>query len=769
MASTGIGASHLADHLLRLLQGSTQFLPNFLTSWNPMDTLHSLSPLNPRSLPPESQRTGHFVLEVVVNRRLAFCASLCMSYSLSLAAAMQAQTPGPTSQQPATPVDRYAYAIGSESAPFGGGATVFVTAYSINHQTGYLRPLQSSPIAFENFGIVVDPSNKFVYIPDGFEIFAYRIATNGSLQALTGSPFALQGGNIMVFTPNGKFAYSNLETEFSLNSTTGALTQIGSANTGGSHLSIAINPAGSFVYVLNGDNTISVFAINQTSGVLTEITGSPFASGQTNLNAAVVSPNSKFLFVTTTGTSTTGSTAVFTINSTTGALTPVAGSPFSTPGGGNGIVASATSKFIYFAGDNLSAYSINATTGALTAVSGSPYTLPAAANSLKLDPTGKYLYLPLSLSPSATVPAIVTYSVNSSSGALAEVAEKGFYIPEALAISQGSAAVAYTPKFAYSTNSGSNSISEWSINDTTGALTTVAGSAIADKNGPQLIAAAPSGAFVYSGNSNSSISEYRVNATTGVLSLVSGSPIKGFGSVSALLVDPTSSFLFVLDSGNQAVDMYTITAKTGALTFLSSLSTIPHAQTLTLDPTGNIAIVTGSSAVQTYLLVKGGLKVWASATTTNPLSAVAADQSSQYILVTESSSKSLLSFSLIPSGDSITLTQVSSASTGNNPTAILAEPSGKYVYVANSGDGTISAYSLNNSTGALKQVGSAVKAAAGTDSLATSNDGKYLYATGKSAGLVSIFKINSTGTLTADGSATTGTSPTSIATTGTNQ
>jgi 6-phosphogluconolactonase (cycloisomerase 2 family) len=329
--------------------------------------------------------------------------------------------------------------------------------------------------------------------------------------------------------------------------------------------------------------------------------------------------------------------------------------------------------------------------------------------------------------------------------------------------------VAYTPKFAYSTNQGSNSISEWTINDGTGALTTVAASPIADKNGPRLIAAAPSGAFVYTGNSNNSISEYNVNATTGALTLVSGSPVKGFGGVSALLADPTSSFLFVLDSGKQVIDMYTISAKTGALIFLSSLSTITQARTLALDPTGNIAVVTGSSAVQTYLLVKGVLKRWASATTTNPLSAVAVDQSSQYILLTESSSKTLLTFPLVPAQDVITLTQLSSVPTGNNPSAILAEPSGKYVYVANSGDGTISCYSLNNLTGALKQIGSAVKAAAGTDSLAASNDGKYLYATDKAAGLVSIFKINSTGTLTAAGTATTGTSPTSIVTTGTNQ
>jgi len=682
---------------------------------------------------------------------------------------MPAQTLAEASAPPATQATaRYAYVV-ERNAPQDS-----VVSYAINPQTGYLRALESIALTFTNSSIVVDPSNKFLYVPDGFEIFGYKITSNGSLQALTGSPFALFGGSTLIFTPNGKFAYSNLESEFSLNPTTGVLTRIGSADTGGKHLYIAINPAGTFVYVLNGDDTISVFSVDQTSGVLTEITGSPFASGETNLDAEVVSPNGKFLFVTTGGNSTSGLTAAFSINSTTGALTPVAGSPFSTPGGGNGVVINPTTRFLYFAGDNLSAYSINSSTGALTLTAGSPYTFPSfsVASSITMDPTAKFLYAVLSAGNFVIAPGILTYSINSTTGALTEIAAKGADegFVEALTIAKGSTAVAYSPKFAYATNQGSKTVSEWTINDTTGGLTAITGSPLSDTDGPLLVATTPSGAFVYTGNSNNSISEYKVGATTGALNKVSGSPIKGFGSVNALVVDPSSSFLLVLDSTKQAIDTYTINAKTGALTSFSTFATIAHAQTLTLDPTGLVAVVSSPTTVQTYNMAQGSptSSGGGSATTTNPPTAVAVDQSSQYILLAEAASKTVVTLSLMVN-NSLKLPQLSSAATGNNPSAILAEPSGKYVYVANSGDGTISAYSLNNSTGALKQIGSAVKAAAGTDSLAASNDGKYLYATDKSAGLVSIFKINSTGTLTAAGSATTGTSPTSIATTGTNQ
>jgi len=163
---------------------------------------------------------------------------------------------------------------------------------------------------------------------------------------------------------------------------------------------------------------------------------------------------------------------------------------------------------------------------------------------------------------------------------------------ESLAISTGAKAVAYAPKFAYATNQGTDNISEYAIDSATGALTAVGGSPISDSNGPQLITATPSGAFVYTGNANKTISEYKVNAATGALTLVSGSPISGFGSVKGLAVDPAGSYLLVLDSTKQLLSSFTINSATGTLSFLSS-SSVPSAtsQAVALDPTGTVAIV----------------------------------------------------------------------------------------------------------------------------------------------------------------------------------
>jgi 6-phosphogluconolactonase len=658
---------------------------------------------------------------------------------------------------------RYAYSIEANS----NHEAPALVGYSVDPTTGYLRPLESFVISSDNYDIVVDPSNKFLYIPSGGQILGYELNVHGGLQAISGSPFSLDGGSALIFSPNGKFAYSNRGAEFSLNGATGKLTQIGTASTGAIPYFVAVNPAGTFVYIPNfGDGTISGFSINQATGVLTEVPGSPFAAGEDNPDSDVVTPDGKFLIVPAND----DYVAVFRINPSTGALAPVAGSPFPSSSYGNAVAVNPTSQFVYIAGESLGAYSINSSTGALIAIPGSPYRFPNVVNSVTLDPTGKFLYASLSNDGFEFTPGIVAYSISSSTGALTRVENYGGnnLQVEALAFSTGAKAVTYTPKFAYATNSGSNSISEWTIKDSTGALTAVAGSPITDTNGPQVVATTPSGAFVYTGNSNNSVSEYSVNATSGALTKVSGSPLTGFGSVNGLAVDSTSTYLYILDSAKEVVDSYSINAKTGALTPFSSTSSSAQTKALALDPTGAIAVVSGTSIADVWGIGAGLFiccdGVWQLSTTV-PFGNVTFDQSSRYIFAAEPGTNALATINAY----GYPLAQLYSTATGNHPGAILAEPSGKYVYVANTTDGTISAYVLSNSKGTLAKLGSPVTAAAGANSLAVSNDGKFLYATDGAAGLVSIFKISADGTLTAVGSATAGTSPTSIATTGTNQ
>ena len=74
-------------------------------------------------------------------------------------------------------------------------------------------------------------------------------------------------------------------------------------------------------------------------------------------------------------------------------------------------------------------------------------------------------------------------------------------------------------KFAYVTNSSSNDVSMYTINATTGALTSMG--TIAAKLSPTSIAITPSGRFAYVANSNSNdVLMYSIDAATGDLTLI---------------------------------------------------------------------------------------------------------------------------------------------------------------------------------------------------------------------------------------------------------
>ena len=88
--------------------------------------------------------------------------------------------------------------------------------------------------------------------------------------------------------------------------------------------------------------------------------------------------------------------SAYTINASSGALTPVTGSPFKTSVEPIGVAVDPKGKFAYvacYAVSHVYAYAINPSSGALTRVKGSPFktTLYPVFNTV--DPTGRYAYV----------------------------------------------------------------------------------------------------------------------------------------------------------------------------------------------------------------------------------------------------------------------------------------------------------------------------------------------------------------------------------------
>ena len=125
--------------------------------------------------------------------------------------------------------------------------------------------------------------------------------------------------------------------------------------------------------------------------------------------------------------------------------------------------------------------------------------------------------------------------------------------------------VAPAGKFAYAANWGSNTISVYSIDNTTGALTP--GAAIGTWTNPLFITVAPSGKFAYVTNySSDNVSAYQIDNATGALTAV-GTADSGARPTSIAIVGPSGKFAYVTNEGDGSILVYTVDTTTGLIQY----------------------------------------------------------------------------------------------------------------------------------------------------------------------------------------------------------
>jgi 6-phosphogluconolactonase (cycloisomerase 2 family) len=301
---------------------------------------------------------------------------------------------------------------------------------TIDSSTGGFGSVSSGPTPFFANGAAVVSNAQFLYISNSFidglpnngsQIFGYSISpVDGTLTPIAGSPFflfpppsSIQG---LAITPNGQFLYgadfAGFIYAFNIESGTGVPTLIpGSPFASGPNSQLVVDPAGKFLYASNDNDPVdSILAFTiEPSGALTPVPNSPFAipgsTGGTSEPYGIVDTGS-FVYTTLI----TNQVAAFAVNSETGALTPVPGSPF--PAGSAPSFLALANNFLYAqnADGSISGYSIDSSSGVLTPIPDSPF-VGLNAETLATDPSGRHLYL-------GKFDGIQGYNIDSTTGAL---------------------------------------------------------------------------------------------------------------------------------------------------------------------------------------------------------------------------------------------------------------------------------------------------------------------------------------------------------------
>jgi len=180
------------------------------------------------------------------------------------------------------PTGRFVY-VASDAATSTGRPTV--AGFALDRATGVLTPLAGSPWAAPPTvrALAIDPRGRFLYVGAG-SIRSYAIDTGTGALTPIGADIATFARGAAV-DPTGRYAYfATVGASGRLDAyrvgPTGALAAIGSAPVGSQPLGVAVSRSGRFVYVANLlEDTLSGFRIDDATGAVTPLPGSPFAAG----------------------------------------------------------------------------------------------------------------------------------------------------------------------------------------------------------------------------------------------------------------------------------------------------------------------------------------------------------------------------------------------------------------------------------------------------------------------------------------------------------
>jgi 6-phosphogluconolactonase len=343
---------------------------------------------------------------------------------------------------------------------------------------------------------------------------------SGALDLVSGTPVCSQGLNPVaeVASPNGQYLYvanhgSANVAEFAID-TAGGLAFAHSYTTPGTEpVALAINSTGTLLFVLDyyqpgfsdtspGPGALVVYPIN-SDGTL----GTPVSSGglsytpvQCFPGGVAVSPNSQLVYV-----SNTNSVIVTTAPPST--PTPPA-TPSSCPSQGT-----------------VSGFTL-ASSGTLTAISGSPFPAGTTPTGIAIDLTNRFLYVTDSVQNQ-----LIVWRIEGGGTLLPD--PNG---PYATGIFPVNLVVDPRDEYLYVTNFNADTISEFTISQSTGEPSALAGTSFGTRDSPTCILVDPAlGRYVYSSLTNfNNVAAAELNPNTGALTGVQNQPYPVSGNATCV-------------------------------------------------------------------------------------------------------------------------------------------------------------------------------------------------------------------------------------------
>jgi 6-phosphogluconolactonase (cycloisomerase 2 family) len=347
-----------------------------------------------------------------------------------------------------------------------------VNGYKVDYQSGYLTPLEDSPVPAGGrnpVALVAAPNGKHIYVVnrDDSTVVWFAIGTDGKLYPQKTYNTTGSFPTAATIDPAGKFLYVTFS------------YQVG-------YTTALPGPGGVTVFPIASDNSLG-------------------AASTVNVgrNPIGITANSQFAYVIDQDSATTLNLLGFSVNSSTGSLTPltgvtinagnVASTGFSIGTTPAAIIEDSTLKHLYVTdqvGNRLVGYSV-ATNGVPSALTNGIVATGTAPAGMTIEASGKYLYV-----ANSTDGTIGGYTFGSNGepiqSTVAKSVQAGTGTNCVTTIGAPSSANPSHGLYLYASNSLSNSVTGEQVNTADGSLKQIQGTPFSGSTLPSCIISVPS-------------------------------------------------------------------------------------------------------------------------------------------------------------------------------------------------------------------------------------------------------------------------------------
>ncbi len=275
-------------------------------------------------------------------------------------------------------------------------------------------------------------------------------------------------------------------------------------------------------------------------------------------------------------------------------------------------------------------------------------------------------------------------------------------------------------RFAYTADLNSNTVSMFSIDQTTGALVAIGQAATSVF--PRFVAIDAKGRYAYV-LGQSGIRQHAIDAATGQLTALGDFPFSGNGD-RWMALDEAGRFAYVARAGG-TVDVLAVDPLSGALG--------PRVQQAALPP--------GHQAVNVAIEASGRFA---------------------YVAATGAGISKLFAYAIDPQSGQ--LTQVASVNTIDAGRGLAIDPTGRFVYVANTNAQSINVFAIDLRTGVPSPAGSFPAGGLAPTAISIDRTGRFAYTADQAADALSLYAIDrATGALSTPTVFAAGNSPQYVA------